>query len=178
MLRTRATNFALSLQTAELFKVSTESAQRIIDVFTGLRSHQELVKKIDGVEFYNDSASVTPLSTIFALQTLGGSRNIVLIMGGAYTRYEHKALVEEIPKHVTSIILLPGTGSLGIRQDLEKLKDVRFFQAFTLEDAVIISKGESRKGDRVIFSPGFEAVGIHISRKERGEKFVKAVRSL
>ncbi len=83
-----------------------------------------------------------------------------------------------MPQFVTSVILTLGSGSLGIRAELEKMEDVRFFQAPTLEDAVILAKGEARKGDRVLFSPAFEAVGVHLSRRERGEKFVKAVRSL
>ncbi len=180
MLRTRSTNQALAIQTAELFKVPVETAQGIIDNFTGLRSHQELVKKIDGVEFYNDSASVTPLATVFALQTLqsADAKNIVLILGGAYTKHDYSELISLLSRYVSSVILLPGTGSLGLRESLETMRGIRFLQAPTLEDAVIMSKGESRKGDKVIFSPAFEAVGIHISRKDRGEKFVKAVRSL
>ena len=178
MLRTRAENSALVLQAAELFKVTQEVAERLMSTFTGLKSHQELIKKIEGVEFYNDAASITPEATLFALRRLSINKNTILILGGGYTDYDYRELIKTIPEYVKVLILIPGTASLGIRADLEKLDDVKFYQAPTLEEAVILAKGEARKGDKVLFSPGCEAVGVHISRRERGEKFVKAVRSL
>jgi UDP-N-acetylmuramoylalanine-D-glutamate ligase len=36
----------------------------------------------------------------------------------------------------------------------------------------------ANKGDIVLYSPGFNSLGPEHSRKERGEKFVNAVRSL
>lgn len=178
MLRTRPLNSALAIQSAELFKVSNETAQNILEDFSGLKNHQELVKKIGGIEFYNDAASVTPLATLFALRSLSVDKNTVLILGGAYTGYDYSELIKNIPEYVGIVILLPGSGSLGFRADLEALRSVKFYQSRNLEEAVILAKGEAKKGDKVIFSPGCEALGVHISRKERGEKFVKAVRGL
>jgi UDP-N-acetylmuramoylalanine--D-glutamate ligase len=178
MLRTKGGNAALALQAAELFKVPAETAQRVIETFSGLKAHLELVKKIGGVEFYNDSASVTPGATLAALRTFSSDKNTILIFGGAYTGYDYSLLIKDIPQHVKTVILLPGSGTLGFRKEIEELPDVTCFRAPTLEDAVILAHGVAKKGDRVLFSPGCEAVGIHISRKERGEKFVKAVRSL
>lgn len=178
ILRTRPENSALALQAAELFKVNAEMAQKVLQSFNGLKAHQELVKKIHDVEFYNDSASVTPLATLAALRTLSFNKNIVLILGGAYTGYDYDTLIREIPTYASTVILLPGTGSLGIRTALSELFDIKFLFSPTLEDAVVLAKSQAKKGDRVLFSPGFDAVGIHLSRKERGEKFVKAVRSL
>jgi UDP-N-acetylmuramoylalanine--D-glutamate ligase len=178
ILRTKDDNAAFAIQTSELFKVSSETAREVLLGFTGLKAHQELIKKIDGIEFYNDAASVTPLATLCALRKLSFNKNVVLIMGGAYTGYDYSELIKSIPEFVSSVILLPGSGSLGFRSELEKLEGVRFHRSPTLEEAVILAKGEAKKGDRVIFSPGCEALGVHISRKERGEKFVKAVRGL
>jgi UDP-N-acetylmuramoylalanine--D-glutamate ligase len=178
MLRVKPDNKALVIQTAELFKVTADSIQKTLETFTGLKSHLELVKKIDGVEYYNDSASTNPVSTLFGLRKLGHGQNIVLIMGGAYTTFDYSNLLKSLPTYVRSVILLPGSGSLGIRAELEKIPDIRFFQSPTLEEAVILAKGEAKRGDVVLFSPGFEAVGVHVSRRDRGEKFVKAVRGL
>jgi UDP-N-acetylmuramoylalanine-D-glutamate ligase len=178
VLRTRNTNAALVAQAAELFKVDPEVVKKVVESFSGLKGHQELIKKIGGVEFYNDAASVSPTSTLFALQNLSQNKNIVLILGGAYTGANHSELVRYLPDHVHTVILLPGSGSLGIRPDIENIEGVKFFQVPTLEDAVQIAKTEAKKGDRVLFSPAFEAIGVHVSRKERGEKFVKAVRGL
>ncbi len=76
------------------------------------------------------------------------------------------------------VVLLPGSGTLGFREDIENMPGVDVVRAPTLEDSVITAYGMAKKGDLVLFSPGCEAIGVHISRKERGEKFVKAVRGL
>lgn len=178
MLRTRADNSALAIQASELFKVSSEISKKVIDEFSGLRGHQELIKKIGGIEFYNDSASITPLATMHALRKLSVDKNIILILGGAYTGYDYSDLIKEIKLHTKVVILLPGSGSLGIRRELEALKNVIFSQAENIEKALEITKTHAVKGDRVIFSPAFEAIGIHTSRKERGEKFVKAMKGI
>lgn len=178
ILRTRAHNRALVLQTSELFKVSSELATKVLDEFSGLKAHCELVKRIAGVEFYNDSAAITPGATLAALRTLSIEKNIVLILGGAYTGYDYSTLIKEIPQYVRTVVLLPGSGTLGFRSEIAELSGVEFLRAPTLEEAVIVAYGVSKKGDRVLFSPACEAIGVHISRKERGEKFVKAVRGL
>lgn len=177
ILRTRSENTALVSQAAELFKVDPDIIEKVILGFSGLKSHQELVKKIGGIEFYNDSASVTPTSTLYALQKLSVEKNIVLILGGAYTGCDYSELIRYMPNYVHTVILLPGSGSLGIRSEL-KDKDITFHQVSSLDDAVAYARKIAKKGDRVLFSPGCEAIGVHVSRKERGEKFVKAVRSL
>ncbi len=178
MLRTPAHNTALATQTAELFKVSPETIQFIISNFSGLRGRQELIKKMEGIEFYNDATSVVPSSTLAALKALSQEKNVILIMGGAYTSHDYSELIRELPDYAKAVILLPGSGSLGFRDSLERLMDIAYFRAQHLEDAVILAKGQAKRGDRIIFSPGCEAIGIDSSRRERTERFVKAVRLL
>ncbi len=171
-------NAALAVQTSELFKVSKDIAKEAIQGFLGLRGHIELIKKVSGIEFYNDTASVTPIATIAALKTLSKDKKLIAILGGAYTGHDYSELIKNIPKYVSKIILLPGSGTIGFRNDLSKIEDIKVFQAQDLEDAVQKAKLFGEKGDIVLFSPGFDAVGVDISRKERGERFVNAVREL
>lgn len=178
MIRMRADNKALALQAAELFKVSSEISEGFLARFVGLKARQEMVKNVKGVEFYNDAASITPHATLFALRTFSIDKNIILILGGAYTGYEYGELVREIPLYAKAVILLPGSATLGFREAVSKLTDIKYLQAPNLEEAVVAAKERAIKGDRVIFSPGCEAIGIDLSRKERGERFVKAVRGL
>jgi UDP-N-acetylmuramoylalanine-D-glutamate ligase len=58
------------------------------------------------------------------------------------------------------------------------MDDIESLHVLNLEQAVIKAKEIASKGDIVLFSPGFDAVGVDVSRKERGERFVKAVRNL
>ncbi len=171
-------NAALVLQTSELFKISSDIVKDVVQNFLGLHGCVEFVKKVAGIEYYNDTNSITPRSTVSAIKSLSSGRNITLILGGAYTGYDYSEMIKEIPDHVLNIILLPGSGSLGIRGKLENIEGVNFTQILNLEDAVKKANEITIKGGRVVFSPAFDAVGVDISRKERGERFVRAVRGL
>lgn len=171
-------NLALILQASELFKASPQLVREVAQNSTGPRGSLELVKKVGGIEFYNDANAVHPRSTLSALRSLGQSKNIVLILGGAYTGHDYREVIQNIPQYASTVILLPGSGTLGIRPLIDKLEDIVVIQALSLEEAVKEAHRHAKKGQRVLFSPAFDAVGIDTSRKERGEKFVKAVRGL
>jgi UDP-N-acetylmuramoylalanine--D-glutamate ligase len=171
-------NASLALQTTDLFKVPHNVVQDVLQGFLGLKGRIELVKKVSGIEFYNDTASISPGSTLSALRSISMDKNVVLIFGGAYTGYDYDELLNNLSQYISTIVLLPGSGTIGLRQKIEKISDIKIVQVLYLEDAVIKAKENVRKGGKVLFSPGFDAVGIDISRKERGERFVKAVREL
>lgn len=171
-------NIALAIQTCELFKVEQEEIREVIEDMPVQKGSVEFIKKIDFIEYYNDANSISPESTLSALKSLSNNRNTILILGGAYTGFDYSNIVKEINKYSKMVILLPGSGSLGIRSMLESLKDTTFIQSFSLEEAVVKAKENAVKGDKILFSPAFDAVGIDISRKERGEKFIKVVRNL
>lgn len=172
-------NIALVAQTCELFKVPVDVLK---DVVEEEALHQkgsiEFIKKVDGIEFFNDANSINPESTLSALMSVSINRNAILILGGAYTGYDYNRMIKEIPKYTHTVILLPGSGSLGIRQSLKELRNINFIQVFSLDEAIQEAKLIAKKGEIVIFSPGFDAVGIDISRKERGDKYIKLVKSL
>ncbi len=172
-------NLALVLQAAELFKVNPELVKETTEELPIIKGCMEFVKKVNQVEFFNDAHSVTPESTISAIRSIYSTgKRVVLIMGGAYTGYDYSDLIKVISEHVHHVILLSGSGTLGIRLDLNRIDGLKVTNSISLDDAVRFAFESSEKGDRILFSPAFDAVGIDISRKERGEKFVKIVRSL
>ncbi len=171
-------NSALALQTGELFKVSRDTAREMIQGFMGLRGHIEFIKKVSGIDYYNDASSNSPISTLSALKTLSNNRNVVLIFGGAYTGHDYDELLNNLSQYACSLILISGSGTIGLRDKINQIDDINCIHVLNLEQAVIKSKEIAKKGDIVLFSPGFDAVGVDISRKERGDRFVKAVRNL
>lgn len=171
-------NMALVLQTSELFKVQIDTVREFAQNSLHQKGCIEFVKKINNIEYYNDSNSISPKSTLSALQSISSNRNIVLIMGGAYTGHDYSELVKKISTYIHTIVLLPGSGTLGIRSMLDELEGIKIVQVLTLDEAVIKANEIAQKGDRVLFSPAFEAVGVDVSRKERGDRFVKLVRTL
>ncbi|MBU6427131.1 hypothetical protein KGQ27_02730 [Patescibacteria group bacterium] len=171
-------NAALALQTAKLFKVSEDTAQKVLEVWKPLKGRVELVKKVKMVEFYNDAASAVPEATMAGIISLAQNRNIVLILGGAHSGHDYRALNALIPQYAHTVVLLPGSGTILERKELERLDNVDVLSAPSVEEAVRLAQDHARSGDRVLFSPGFDAAGIDSSCKERGERFVRAVRAL
>lgn len=171
-------NAALALQAAKLFKVDEEVMRKTIESWRPLKGRVEMVKKVKTVEFYNDTAAATPMATISGLVALADNRNIVLIIGGADGGYDYRELCAIIPQYVHTVILMPGSGTLKERRAMEAMENVMVISAPSIEEAVRLARENARAGDKVLFSPAFGAAGIDASRKERGERFVRAVRAL
>ncbi len=171
-------NAALALQAARLFKVTDEIAMDALSRWKPLKGRLELVKKVKGIEFYNDSAAVSAPATEAGIRALCGEHNVVLLFGGTDVGADYRALYSFLPQHVHTIVLIPGSGTMRERQTIERLNHVEVISAPSLEEAARLAFEHAKKGDRVLFSPGFAAGGFDRSRKERGERFVKAVRAL
>ena len=171
-------NASLALQAARLFKVEDEVAEKLFHSWKPLKGRIELVKKVRNVEFYNDTASVVSCSTEIAIKELSQQKNIVLVLGGAETGCDYKELWNTLPQYAHAVVLVPGSGTMRERVDLGKLDSVHIVSAPSIEEAARLAMENARKGDRVLFSPGFEAYGFDGSRRERGERFVRAVRGL
>ena len=171
-------NVALALQTAQLFKVPDEVSEELIGKWKPLKGRLELVKKVKNVEYYNDTASVSPYSTIVGMRSIANNKNIILILGGADSGYDYRELYNSLTQYVHAVILLPGSGTLKERKNLHAMEEILVMSAPSIEEAVRLARDHARQGDKVLFSPGFAAGGMESSRKERGERFVRAVRGL
>lgn len=171
-------NAALALQAASLFKVDEDMARHVLVDWKALKGRLELVKKVKGVEYYNDTASMTPESTRAGVEALSQGRNIILIFGGVDGGYEYQALYSQLPQYVHTIITIPGSGTMRQRTLLHTIEQVDVRTVPSIEEAVRTASECAQKGDRVLFSPGFDAGGIEGSKWERGDKFVRAVRGL
>ena len=171
-------NAALAIQAAQLFKVPEDAIRIILEGWKPLKGRLEFIKKVKNVEFYNDTASISPRSTMAGIVSLSSDRNLILILGGADTSYDYKELYDVLPHYVRAIVLVPGSGTLKERPSLQKIDKVNLRSVSSVEEAVRTALEIATKGDCVLFSPGFAACGLDASRKERGERFVRAVRGL
>lgn len=171
-------NIALALQAARLFKVNDEQAEKVVFSWKPQKHHLEFVKKIKGVEYYDDSASQNPHSTIAGMNALVKDRNLIVISGGRDTGLDYHDFRNRIMKYAHTLILLPGSGTIKERKKMENLSGIDVLSAPQIEEAVRLAHDRAKPGDRVLFSPGFAFGGIDAGEKERGDRFVKAVRNL
>ena len=158
-------NMALALRVAELFKIEFDDVQLLFELFKPLKGRLELCRN----NVYNDSSSVRPYATLTALKTIGGEKDIVLILGGGATKDDLYELFQIIPIHVDLLILIPGSGTMKIHQS-----DIKSIYALSIEEAMLRAKEHAQKGQKILFSPGFLPT---TTIKERNEQFLKALKN-
>ncbi len=168
-------NIACAIKAARALKIDVPTIKRAVENFGGVEGRLQFVREVDAVKIYNDNNATTPQATMAALKALNdGSKNIMLIMGGADKNLDMTTLAEEIPKYCRALVLLPGTGT--DRLPKPRMKNVT--EAKTLKEAVNKAMDEAEGGDIVLFSPAFASFGLFKNEYDRGEQFMKIANSL
>ncbi len=147
-----------------------ESIQRVIDSYKGISHRLEYVRKVGGVEFFNDSKATNVHAVSRALDAF--EENVILIMGGKDTNLNYQPLKEKIQRKVKSLILV-GEAKERINRDIGDFSET--FLIGTFEEAVLISYQKSRIGDTVLLSPGASSFDMFESYAERGNYFKEII---
>ena len=163
-------NIMAAILTARINGANWESIQKVISSYTS-RSHRlSYVRKVGGVNFYNDSKATNIHSVMKALDVF--EDNVILIMGGKDTGLNYKPLAERIQRKVKNLILV-GEAKEKINRQIGDYSET--FVIGTFEEAVLIAHQKSRIGDTVLLSPGCPSFDIFNSYEERGEVFENIV---
>lgn len=147
-----------------------EAIQRVIDNYKGMPHRLEYVRKVGGVEFYNDSKATNVHAVLRALDAF--DENVILIMGGKETNLNYAPLRDKIQRKVKTLILV-GEAKERINRDIGDFSET--FLIGTFEEAVLIAYQKSRIGDTVLLSPGASSFDMFDSYVERGNYFKEIV---
>jgi len=165
-------NFSAVYRIARVFGVSKIDCIKIINNFKGLPHRMQLVRKVKGVTFVNDSKATNPASTMWALKNINSK--VILIAGGKDKGLDY-TVIKPYLKKVKKINLI-GEASDKIKGSLSKYKDVHVFSS--LREAVRDAYANADKKDTVLFSPMCASFDMFANYKERGKRFVNIVNSL
>ncbi len=173
-------NAALAYEALKAISLSTEMIFEGLASFGGVEGRLQYMKTVDNVRIYNDNNATTPAATIAALDVLDiGNKNIILITGGAYKEIDPIALVVSIRKHCKHVILIPGTGTDILAEQLIELKeDVRYLPTENLEQAVEEARLVAENGDIILFSPAFASFGAYTNEYERNDEFIELINKI
>lgn len=158
--------------------VSPRIIQKTIKEFHGVSGRMELVRKVKGVTYYNDTTATMPDAAIAALNVLAGKR-VILLAGGTDKNLEYREFARAIKKHAPKLIVFKGTATEKLMRELEK---INYKEApaivVNMKDAMAYAQREAKKGDVVLLSPGAASFGIFKNEFDRGDQFSALVRKL
>lgn len=163
-------NLMAAILAAREHGATAEAIQKVIATFRGIPHRLEYVRRVGGVEFFNDSKATNVHSVKRALDSF--EENIILIMGGKDTSLSYESLRDLVRKKVKSLILV-GEAKERINRDVGDFCETYLIGTF--EEAVLIAYQKSRIGDTVLLSPGCSSFDMFDSYIERGNYFKEIV---
>lgn len=161
-------------------KVDLSVYERVACSFGGVEHRLELVRTLDGVDYYNSSIDSSPSRTAAALSALAG-RDIVVICGGYDKKISFDPLARSLCASVRSVVLTGATKEL-IREAIERCPDYdeNALQVLTEADfaaAVALARRVARRGGCVLLSPACASFDAFRNFHERGNVFKSIVRA-
>lgn len=169
-------NVLAAVAVLKLLGLDGKEIESGIKGFRGVKHRVELVRELDGVEYYNDSKATNPDAVIKAVNSI--KRPVTIILGGYDKGLDYTPAFIEIKKgkKVRHIVI---TGA-----NAKKVYDAACAEGFEsvsvlsdFKSAVITARGLAKGGEAVLLSPGTSGFDNFSGYEERGDKFIEIVKS-
>ncbi|HLZ08401.1 MAG TPA: cyanophycin synthetase, partial [Chloroflexota bacterium] len=146
--------------------------------FSGVEHRLEVVRRVDAVEYVNDSIATSPERAVAALRSF--TRPIVLIAGGRSKHLALDRLADEIVKHCRAVVAIGEMADevVDAVRGRSGGSDVVIRHGQSLSEAVLLAHGLARSGDVVLLSPAGTSFDQFRDFEERGRRFKAAVAEL
>ncbi len=155
--------------------------QHAIREFTPVPHRLELVNRIGGVAFYNDSITTTPERTMAGLASF--HEPIILLVGGRGKSLPFDELARKAIERCRLVVCF-GEAGPEIEEALRKVAipvngaAPPVERVNKLEEAIALAKTHARIGDIVLMSPACTSFDSYSNFEERGEDFRRIVQKL
>lgn len=159
---------------ARLLDIRKEFIRESLSDFQNVEHRLELVARVHGIEFINDSKATNVNSTWYALESM--TKPVVLILGGVDKGNDYAVLNDLVTEKVTAIICL-GTDNDKIHSAFKGIVE-NIVDAGSAEEAVALGYRLAKKDQVVLLSPACASFDLFENYEDRGQKFKKAVKSL
>lgn len=172
-------NILSAVTVVKIMGISNDKIRNVLQNFTGVANRQELIAEKKGVKYINDTTATMPEAVIFAIRAIRqrfSNSEIILIVGGQDKNLSFTGLASEINKELKEIVLLPGTASDIIEEELSAIgSKTKIIHVLSMQEAVKSAGEIAKRGDVVILSPGATSFNLFKNEFDRGDQFKKAV---
>jgi len=165
-------NYLCALTILRILGLKEEEIYKGFSSFKGLPHRTEVVGKLKGVLFVNDSKSTNVDSMAKALLSF---KRVILIAGGKDKGLDFKVLAPIIKERAKGVVSI-GEAAPLIEESFSPVVEVR--RALNMDEAVRTAFRWAEPGDVVLLSPGCASFDMFKNYAERGEAFKGAVRKL
>ncbi len=172
-------NILAAVSVAKLLKIPNQDIRRVLYRFKGVPNRQEFIREVNGVKYFNDTTATMPEASIAAIKTFKSKfpkSKLLLIAGGQDKNLDYKSMGRVIREKVGVLLLLPGTSSEKIKEELGQKRNI--INVSTMKQAVLEASKNAKEGDIVILSPGAASFNLFNNEFDRGRKFKEAVFNL
>ena len=153
----------------------------VADRFCGVAHRLELIRTLDGVDYFNSSIDSSPTRTAAAISALAG-RDIVIICGGYDKKIPYEPLAPILCKNVRAVVLTGATGKKIEKAILEcdeySAGSPELVYIPDFENAVRKAKDLAKAGGCVLLSPASASFDAFPNFAVRGDTFRKIVKDL
>lgn len=155
--------------------VEAEVIAAALKDFTSLPNRIEFVRKLDEVEYYNDSKATNTDASIKAMQSF--DQPILLIAGGYDKGTVLEGYMTEVKKNVKTLILL-GAAADRFEKAARRAGISSIVRVKDMQEAVEESRKWASAGDVVLLSPACSSFDMYHNMEERGMDFKRIVKGL
>tara|TARA_B100000575_G_C23143750_1_gene666858 strand:+ start:15476 stop:16969 length:1494 start_codon:yes stop_codon:yes gene_type:complete len=162
---------ALAVRACE---IKNEVIRESLSRFTGVEHRLEVVRKLDGVKYINDSKATNVNAVWFALDSI--KTPLILIIGGRDKGNDYTELRDQLIDKVHTVIAI-GESRERIQ---EQIGDIipHFIMADDMRVAVRYAQKQAKKGEVVLLSPACSSFDMFDNYEHRGREFKECVQHL
>jgi len=166
-------NVLAAVCAARLAKIPAESVRASVAAFRAVEHRLELVRKLNEVEFYNDSKATNVDAAMKAVASFAGG--VHLILGGKDKDSDYGVMADALKKRV-KVVYTVGSAAEKIERQLHGV--VKIVSAQTIESAVVEAAKAAAPGDVVLLSPACSSFDQFENYEHRGRVFRQSVMEL
>jgi UDP-N-acetylmuramoylalanine--D-glutamate ligase len=157
-----------------LFDLRKETVRESLENFENVEHRLEMVARVHGITFINDSKATNVNSAWYALESM--DKPVIWVAGGTDKGNDYNELMDMVKGKVKAIICLTKDSSklrAAFASVVETIVDTD-----SAEQAVRVAYDLGRDGDVVLLSPACASFDLFENYEDRGRQFKAAVRRL
>ncbi len=166
-------NVLAAVALADTAGIPHDAIREGIRLFDGVPHRLEVVRRLHGVQYVNDSIATAPERALAALAAF--DEPIILLAGGRDKDMVWEEWARQVARRVKHVVLF---GELAPALARRLPAGTPRTRVDTLAEAVSVAQAEAAAGDVVLLSPGGTSFDSYTDFVERGEHFRLLVKEL